>query len=139
MSADAIVLLLLMRALVPGAPDAPALASAIVASGATWDEATWLVGIAYRESGFRLNAVGDQGRAKCAMQVHHAPREALTDANVCVRAGLYILRASMRLCPSQPLAAYAGARCGSDVAGRITRDRDRVRKVALRRVLGVLP
>ena len=70
MSLDAMILLLAMRTLNPYAD--PALAEAIVASGATWEEATWLVGIGYRESGYRLRAVGDRGRHR-----QHARRHVL--------------------------------------------------------------
>lgn len=133
MSLDAMILLLAMRTLNPYAD--PALAEAIVASGATWEEATWLVGIGYRESGYRLRAVGDRGRSLCAYQLQGAPRAVLTDAGLCTRLALRALRASAALCPTQPLAAYAGARCGSALAGRISRDRWRVGSRALGRVL----
>lgn len=135
MSPDAALLVLLMRAL-GGGVDVEPLARAIVATDATWDEALWLVAIGQRESGYRLNAVGDQGAARCAYQLHRAPVAVLTDAALCTRLALHALRASVRLCPSMPLAAYAGARCGSDTAARITRDRDRLRQRALARVLG---
>lgn len=108
--------------------DVRALAEAIAASDATWDEATLLAAIAYRESSYRLRAVGDHGRSLCAYQLQGAPREVLTDAALCTRIALHSLRASARLCPSTPLAAYAGAPCGSLVAGRISRDRDALRR-----------
>lgn len=134
MSLDAILLSLMMRVLHPHADTAP-LADAIVASGATWDEATWLVAIGYRESGYRLRAVGDHGRSRCAYQLQGVPLAVLTDAGLCTRLALRALRASMRLCPAQPLAAYAGAPCGSAIAGRISRDRDRLRQRAIAAVL----
>lgn len=127
MSPDTAILILAMRLLSPS-PDVPALAQAIVASGATWDEATWLVAIGFRESSYRLNAVGDYGRSRCAYQLQGAPAGVLTDVGACTRIALHSLRASTRLCPAQPLAAYAGAPCGSKIAGRITRDRDRLRR-----------
>ncbi len=134
-SVDAAILAMMMRYLAPSA-DVPALAEAIVASGATWDEATMLVGIAFREGSNRLRIIGDQGRARCTYQVHHAPVGVLTDAGLCTRLALHHLRASARLCPSAPLAAYAGAPCSSAVAGRISRDRRRVADRALAAVLG---
>lgn len=136
MSPDAAIIALAMRALVPHADSA--LAEAIVSSGATWDEAVWLVGIGYRESAYQLRAVGDQGRARCAYQLHRAPLAVLTDAGLCTRLALHALRASVRLCPTTPLAAYAGAPCGSDLADRISRDRARVARRALARI-GVAP
>ncbi len=127
MNLDTAILMMAMRLLAPTS-DVPALAEAIVASGATWDEATMLVAIAYREGSNRLNVVGDHGRALSAFQLHHAPRAVLTDANLAVRIGLDRLRASARLCPATPLAAYAGAPCGSETAARISSDRDRLRR-----------
>lgn len=138
MNIDVAILTLAMRLLAPTA-DVPVLAEAIVSSGATWDEATMLVAIAYREGSNRLGVVGDQGRAMCVYQLHHAPREALTDAGVCTRIALHSLRASARLCPAQPLAAYAGAPCGSETAGRISRDRDRLRHRVFAKLGMVLP
>lgn len=129
----AILLAAMMRLSPHG--DVRALAEAIAASDATWEEATWLAAIAYRESSFRLGAIGDHGRSLCAYQLQGAPRRVLTDAGLCTRIALHSLRASARLCPSAPLAAYAGARCGSRVAGRITRDRNALR----RRMFGGTP
>lgn len=134
MSPDAMLLTLAMRALA-WTSDTDALAAAIMAEAHTWDEATLAAAVVFREASNRLNIVGDRGRALCAMQLHHAPREVLTDARLCVRIGLQRLRASAELCPSQPLAAYAGAPCGSAVAGRISRDRDAVRRRAIAAVL----
>lgn len=127
MNLDTAILIMAMRLLAPTS-DVPALAAAIIASGATWDEATMLVAIAYREGSNRLGVIGDNGAARCVFQLHNAPREALTDAGVCTRIALHHLRASTRLCPSSPLAAYAGAPCGSRTAERISRDRDRLRR-----------
>lgn len=127
MSLDVAILTLAMRLLAPTA-DVPVLAEAIVSSGATWDEATMLVAIAYREGSNRLGVVGDNGRALCVFQLHHAPRAVLTDAGACTRIALHSLRASSRLCPATPLAAYAGAPCGSETAQRISSDRDRLRR-----------
>lgn len=130
MTPDAMLVVLAMRSLA-WTSDVDALAAAIMAEAQTWDEATLAVAVIFREASNRLNIVGDHGRALCAMQLHNAPREVLHDARLCVRIGLARLRDSARLCPSTPLAAYAGAPCGSVVAGRISRDRDAVRKRVL--------
>ena len=135
MSPDAIIIAMAMRSLA-WTSDTDALAAAIAAEAQTWDEVTWAVGVTFRESSNRLNILGDQGRARCAMQLHRAPREVLTDARLCVRIGLQRLRASRELCPSAPLAAYAGAPCGSSHADRISRDRWRV---GARAIAAVLP
>lgn len=129
----AILLAAMMRLGTGG--DVRALAEAIAASDATWEEAQWLAAIAYRESSYRLRAVGDHGRSLCAYQLQGAPRAVLTDAALCTRLALHAFRASARLCPAQPMAAYAGAPCGSVVAGRISRDRDALR----RRMFGGAP
>ena len=130
MTPDAMLVVLAMRSLA-WTSDVDALAAAIMAEAQTWDEATLAVAVIFREASNRLNVIGDHGRARCAMQLHNAPREVLTDARLCVRIGLARLRDSMRLCPATPLASYAGAPCGSVVAGRISRDRDAVRKRVL--------
>lgn len=140
MSALAAVLALMMMWLAP-TRDVPALARAVAVEARSWDEATLAVAVIFREGSNRLNIVGDCDRAgqnckaRCPMQLHNAPREVLHDAGLCVRIGLSRLRASAELCPSQPLAAYAGAPCGSAVAGRISRDRDRVRRRVIAAVL----
>lgn len=122
----AILLAAMMRVSAHG--DVRALAVAIAESDATWEEATWLAAIAWRESSYRLGAIGDHGRSLCAYQLQGAPRAVLADAGLCTRLALRSLRASARACPSMPLAGYAGAPCGSRVAGRITRDRDALRR-----------
>lgn len=138
MGLDAAIIAMAMRLLAPTS-DVPALAEAIVSSGANWDEATMLVAIAYREGSNRLNVIGDHGRALGVLQLHNAPREVLTDAKLAVRIGLDRLRASTRLCPVTPLAAYAGAPCGSDTAQRISGDRDRLRRRVFAKIGMVLP
>lgn len=134
MSPEVAIVTMAMRLLAPTG-DVPALAAAIVAEARSWDEVTLAVGVAYREGSNRLGVVGDQGRARCVMQLHAAPREVLTDARLCVRIGLARLRASAALCPSTPLAAYAGAPCGSARAAWFSRDRWRVGSRALGQVL----
>lgn len=114
--------------------DVPALAEALAEEARSFDEVIFGVGVVFRESSNRLGVVGDGGRSLCAYQLQGAPRAVLTDARLCTRIGLARLRASWALCPDAPLAAYAGVRCGSVTAKRISRDRWRVGAGALRRV-----
>lgn len=115
-----------MRTFMPYGGDVPVLARALVDSGATQDEIEWLSAMAFREGSFRLNVVGDGGRARCVYQLHHAPVAVLTDADLCTKIALQRFRDSRKLCPQAPLASYAGAKCGSALADRISRDRRRV-------------
>lgn len=90
--------------------------------------AALLVAIAFRESTFVPNAVGDGGTSFCAMQIHRSSGgspELLEDTEACVRKGLAMLRTSLRACPKSPVALYAsGPRgCASPRAQRISRDR----------------
>ena len=137
MSALSVLLALAMRTLA-WTSDTDALAEAIAQEARTWGEVVLAVGVAFREGSNRLGVVGDQGRALCTMQLHRVPRAVLTDARLCIRIGLERIRASAALCPSAPLAAYAGLRCGDERAARISADRERVGRRALARV-GVRP
>lgn len=90
--------------------------------------AALLVAVAYRESGFALDAVGDNGTSWCALQISNAVGGGpalLTDANACVREGLRMLRWSIRACPAHPVAMYAAGMigCTNARAQRISRDR----------------
>lgn len=93
--------------------------------------AAWLVAIAFRESSLTLDITGDHGRSFCAFQIHQSAggtKALLTDADACVAAAFVMLRTSMRLCPSFPLAWYAhggaaAAACSSTRAQRLSRDR----------------
>lgn len=90
--------------------------------------AALLVAIAYRESGFRLDAVGDSGTSYCALQVSSGAggtRAMLKDADLCVLGGFRVLQWSVRSCPAAPVALYAsGLRgCAMARARRISRDR----------------
>lgn len=132
-----VALVLAMRVLLPIGGDVDELARAILHTDATWLEASWLVAIGYAEGSYRLGVVGDQGRARCVYQLHHVPERVLTDADLCTRIALRRLRHSMAACPATPLAEYAGAPCGSAVAGRISRHRDALRRRAFG--AGLLP
>jgi hypothetical protein len=101
--------------------------------------AALLVAIAFRESSLRADAVGDHVAGKatsfCAFQMHlpwgrktaegWTGAELLEDPAKCVTAAMRMLRISMKVCPSAPLAWYAAgpAGCQSARAQRISRDR----------------
>ena len=82
-----------------------------------------IVAVAFRESSFR-NDVASGTNDHCLMQVHDRP-ELASDVVECVRVGIRMLRESMHVCASSPLAFYAeGPRgCSSERAQRISRDR----------------
>lgn len=98
-----------------------------------------LVAIAFRESSLRADAVGDHRAGKptsfCAFQINlpwgHKTAEGWTgedlveDPQKCVTAAMTMLRISMRVCPSSPLAWYAAGPigCQDERAQRISRDR----------------
>lgn len=120
-----------------GAIDATVAARGPIFQGADGARRTvaLLVAIAWRESSFRVDAVGDHGRSVCAYQILNGPRSLLTDARACVDAGYTHLLASVRACPAHPIAVYARGSCDSEQGRRISADR-----VALARgLLGVVP
>jgi hypothetical protein len=90
--------------------------------------AALLVAVAYRESTFIPDVVGDKGQSFCAFQIHRSSGgspELLSDVDACVRSGLTLLRTSIRICPSYPIAWYASGPigCSNSRAQRISRDR----------------
>lgn len=90
--------------------------------------AALLVAVAFRESTFRADAVGDHGRSFCAFQIHRSSGGTpalLDDVDACARTGLDLLRTSLRVCPSHPIAWYASGPLGCDNgrAQKISRDR----------------
>ncbi len=95
-----------------------------------------VVAIAFRESSFRLDALGDGGRSVCAMQVWGGPKALLVDADACVREGLRRLRSSVAQCPKHPVAIYAAGPggCASPRAQRISFDRMHIAKTLLAKV-----
>lgn len=140
----ALVYVLLSLRLMPTDDDAEranrmALASAAVRAGATEREQRWLAAVGFRESGYRMSAVGKLGEV-CAYQIllpgstrahDGSTREQVaTDVDRCTREALYQFRASQRACPSFPLAIYAGGPKGCTMAKaqRISRDRERLAK-----------
>lgn len=90
--------------------------------------AALLVAVAFRESTFIADAVGDGGKSFCALQIHRSSggtAALLTSADACVEKGISMLRTSLRTCPSSPLAWYASGPLGCENARaqRISRDR----------------
>lgn len=112
--------------------------------------AALLVAIAFRESSLRAAAVGDHVGGKptsfCAFQVNlpwgrktpdgWTGQDLLDDPDKCVAAAMRMLRVSMQVCPSSPLAWYAAgpAGCQSPRAQRISRDRMAIAQRLLRDV-----
>jgi hypothetical protein len=89
--------------------------------------AALLVAVAFRESGLRVDVTGDGGHSRCAFQIYDGAPELLTDAELCVRTGHRMLRDSIRLDRSHPVAFYArGPRYKSEEARRLSDDRVRL-------------
>ncbi|HVH44031.1 MAG TPA: hypothetical protein VM925_16885 [Labilithrix sp.] len=90
--------------------------------------AALLVAVAFRESTFVPDALGDKGESFCAFQIHRSSGGSpalLGNVDACARTGLMLLRTSLRVCPSYPVAWYASGPlgCGNGRAQRISRDR----------------
>ena len=90
--------------------------------------AALLVAVAFRESTFVPNVIGDNGSSFCAFQIHRSSGGTpalLDDVDACVRSGMTLLRTSLRVCPTYPVAWYASGPlgCTNDRAQRISRDR----------------
>ncbi len=87
--------------------------------------AALVVAVASRESTLRLDAVGDQGRSVCAMQIHGGKKSLLEDHVECIREGIRRLRVSVQTCKEYPIAVYAEgpSGCQSARAQAISRDR----------------
>ena len=88
--------------------------------------ASLVVAVAFRESSFRNDAVGDHGRARCAFQLWDTSDEVLSDPEMCTRIAMSRLRESLQACgPRNMLGIYAaGPRgCVSEHAKRISADR----------------
>lgn len=95
--------------------------------------ASLMVAIAFRESSFRNDAVGDHGRSVCAFQIHGGSHELLEDPVACVKVAFRMLRESVHIDRENPVAFYCrGPRYQSDEARRLSRDRMRL----ARRLLG---
>lgn len=120
------------------------LGQAVADVGATRYEASWLAAIAFRESSFRADAVGDHGSSFGAWQIH-LPRGARTregftgadlleDVHASAREALRQLRASLHVCKALPeserLSLYARGSCASERGRKLSRDRWWVREKA---------
>src|SRR4051794_4550899 len=90
--------------------------------------AALLVAVAFRESTFIPDVIGDNGQSFCAFQIHRSSGGSpalLGDVDACVRSGLTLLRTSLHVCPTYPVAWYASGPlgCTNNRAQRISRDR----------------
>lgn len=122
------IILIWMNSLVPNANHTQ-LAWAIAVNADSFEEASVFTAVAFRESTFQLDAVGDHGRSVCAMQIHNGSKELLTDAIACVARGAAMLRESRKIDRKNPIAFYArGPNWTTEEAKRISRDRMRIAK-----------
>lgn len=110
--------------------------------------AALLVAIAFRESSFVPDAIGDHGRSHCAGQIYLAPgartiegwtgEDLRDDADKCLFVTMRMLRASLTACRSLPvhdrMAVYARGSCASDRGKQLSRDRMALAKRLLRDV-----
>lgn len=90
--------------------------------------ASLVIAVAFRESSFIHDAVGDKGQSFCAMQIHRSSGgtpELLEDTDACIRTAMTLLRTSIRVCRPHPIAWYASgpSGCTNERAQRISRDR----------------
>lgn len=90
--------------------------------------AALLVAVAFRESTFNADAIGDHGKSFCAFQIHRSSGGSpalLEDVDACTRTAFSLLRTSLKVCPSHPVAWYAAGPqgCDNDRAQKISRDR----------------
>lgn len=85
--------------------------------------AALVLAISFRESSFK-NDARSKTNDHCLMQIHGRP-DLAADVRACVRVGLAMLRESMRMCPSHPVAFYASGpgACSNERAKRISNDR----------------
>lgn len=86
--------------------------------------AALLVAVAFRESSLNASITGDGGHSVCAMQIYDGGQALNEDPIACVRTGFRMLRTSIRVDRTNPVAFYArGPRWDSEGARRISRDR----------------
>jgi len=86
--------------------------------------AALLVAVAFRESSLTTSITGDGGRSVCAMQIYDGAKTLNDDPIACVRTGYRMLKTSIRVDRTNPVAFYArGPRFASEEARRISRDR----------------
>lgn len=123
-----------------GTDDRNEIAESIEAAKPTRAEAAWLAAIAFRESSYRMRAVGDRGSSFCWAQINlpngrrtsegWSGFELTAEPEKCAVVALRSLRGSLGICRHLPLeerlAAYAGGSCDSEYGRRISRDRYRL-------------
>lgn len=138
--------LAMMMWLVPGrarglVDEAKAITSVVEAESALFPgdkekllTAALVVTIAFRESGFRNEAVSET-EDYCMMQVHRRP-DLAKDVGACVKVAFVMLRESIRMCPRDPVAFYASGPggCSNARAQRISQDRMGLAKRLVREV-----
>jgi hypothetical protein len=98
------------------------------------DAAAMLV-IAWNESSFKKDAVGDHGTALCAYQLHFAPRAVLNNLHLCTSIAYERMRWSFSVCRAAPFAQYVGG-CYRPKARRMSLFRLKETVRVLRAVLG---
>ena len=88
--------------------------------------AALLIAIAFRESSFRLDAKSATNDF-CFYQIHNRP-ELASDPVTCTRVAIRMLRESIRMCKSHPVAFFASGpgACSNARAQRISNDRVRL-------------
>jgi hypothetical protein len=91
--------------------DAHTIITTIARMATSKHEAAKLLIQAWRESRFKINAVGDKGKALGAYQLHRAPTEVLTNIALATRITIARLRESETLCPAHPLVVFAKGNC----------------------------
>lgn len=84
--------------------------------------------MAWQESAYKEEAIGDYGDARCSLQVHvlgaspdgWTPKEVSADAHKCVHTAAYIMQYSFKICRKHPLAPYASGSCTNRAGIRIS-------------------
>lgn len=104
--------------------------------------ASWFVSVAWFESTFKPDAVGDKGQSVCLFQIGVSnlkglgvtKNELLTDVAACTRAARRMMKASIGVCSKRPLEdwlgqyAAGGDSCGGPEGQGLRESRHRVRK-----------
>jgi Transglycosylase SLT domain len=111
---EAAIVLKMAMAIAPGAEkvnQARQVIATVATVAETKHDAALLLYMAWKESRFNKNAVGDAGLALGAWQLHSAPRSVLWDLPKAASITLARLRYSETACPAFPLAVYASGNC----------------------------
>ena len=91
--------------------DANTIITTIANTANTKHEAAILLIMAWHESRFKKDAIGDKGKAFGAWQLHRTSNEVLTNQTLAAHIAIVRLRNSETLCPAHPLAVYAKGNC----------------------------